>query len=160
MEFKHNWNESAIHQFYAILEVNIEDETLAWMTGKKSFGATFQEFAALIGLDYEEMKTGKSMKGLSWIQEHETDIFYPTRKHQHRASKDLKMYPSLIFSTMRQTLMPKVGNSDAVRFPYYEVIWDILNREKLNLIEWMAARMMDCKLGRSGALSTSRTSWH
>ena len=48
--------------------------------------------------------------------------------------------------------MPKVGNSDAVHFPYYEVIQAILNGDKLNMIEWMVARMMDCKLDRIGAL--------
>ena len=58
---------------------------------------------------------------------------------------------------VRRTIMPKVGNSDVVHFPYYEVIWAILNGEKLNMIEWMVARMMDYKLDRSSALSTSRT---
>ena len=53
--------------------------------------------------------------------------------------------------------MPKVGNSDAIHFQYYEVIQAILNGEKLNKTEWMATRMMDCKLDRSSALSTSRT---
>ena len=48
--------------------------------------------------------------------------------------------------------MPKVGNSDAVHFPYYEVIQAILNGDKLNMIEWMATKMMDYKLDRSGAL--------
>ena len=41
MEFKHNWNELAIFQFYATLEVDMEDESLAWMTVKKSFAALF-----------------------------------------------------------------------------------------------------------------------
>jgi len=43
--------------------------------------------------------------------------------------------------------MPKVGNSDVVRFPYYEVIEAILSRDKLNMVEWMATRMMECRLG-------------
>ena len=60
MGFRHNWNESIIRQFYATLEVDMEDECLTWMTGKKSFVASFQDFASLIGLDYEEMKTGKT----------------------------------------------------------------------------------------------------
>jgi hypothetical protein len=40
MEFSHNWNESAIHQFNATLEVNMEDELLTWMTSKKIFTAS------------------------------------------------------------------------------------------------------------------------
>jgi len=41
MEFSYNWNESPISQFYATLEVNMEDELLTWMTGKKIFTASF-----------------------------------------------------------------------------------------------------------------------
>ena len=41
MEFMHNWNESIVCQFYATLEVDMEDERLTWMTGKKSFVASF-----------------------------------------------------------------------------------------------------------------------
>ena len=64
MEFRHNWNESVLHQFYATLEVNMEDERLTWMTSKKSFVASFQDLASLIGLDYAEMKIGKSVSDL------------------------------------------------------------------------------------------------
>ena len=42
----------------------MEDELLTWMTGKKIFTTSFQEFAILIGLDYEEMKIGKSVGDL------------------------------------------------------------------------------------------------
>ena len=83
MEFRHNWNESIIRQFYTTLEVDMEDECLTWMTGKKSFVASFQDFASLIGLDYAEMKTRKSVNDLPKMHGQETYIFYPTRKHQH-----------------------------------------------------------------------------
>ena len=48
--------------------------------------------------------------------------------------------------------MPKVGNSDAVCIPYYEVIRAIMSGDKLNFVEWMAARMVECRLDRRGAL--------
>jgi len=41
MEFRHNWNESMVHQFYSTPKVDMEDERLTWMTGKKSFVASF-----------------------------------------------------------------------------------------------------------------------
>ena len=68
------------------------------------------------------MKIRKSVSDLPKMQEQETYVFYPTWKHQHGVSKHFKRYPSLIFSMLRRTIMPKVGNSDAVRFPYYEAI--------------------------------------
>jgi hypothetical protein len=98
------------------------------------------------------MKIEKSVSDLPTMQEQETYLFYPTRKHQHGASKHLKRYPSLIFSRLRHTIMPQVGNSDDIRFPYYEAIRAILTRDKLNMIEWMATRMIECRLDRRGAL--------
>ena len=86
------------------------------------------------------------------MQEHETYVFYLDGKHHHGASKDIRRYPSLIFSMLRHTIMPKVGNSDAVHIPYYEAIEAIMSRDKLNIVEWMAARMVECKLDRRGAL--------
>ena len=43
-------------------------------------------------------------------------------------------------------MMPKVGNSDVLHFPYYEGIRAILSGDKLNMVEWMAARMIECRL--------------
>ena len=48
--------------------------------------------------------------------------------------------------------MPKMGNSLVVRFPYYEAIRATLSGDKLNMVVWMAARMIECKLDRKGAL--------
>ena len=64
----------------------------------------------------------------------------------------LQEVPSLIFGMLRRTIMPKVGNNDVVRFPYYEAIRAIQSGDKLNVVEWMAARMIECKLDRRGAL--------
>ena len=89
------------------------------------------------------MKTRKSVSDLPAVQGQESYVFYPTGKHQHGATKHLKRYPSLIFSMLRCTIMPKVGNSDVVRFPYYEAIRAIQSRDKLNMVEWMAARMIE-----------------
>ena len=53
---------------------------------------------------------------------------------------------------LRRTIMPKVGNTNAIRFPYYEAIQAIQSGDKLNMVEWMAARMIECRLDRRGAL--------
>ena len=112
----------------------MEDELLTWMSGKNSFTTSFWDFATLIGLNYEEMKTGKSMGDLLPMQEHETYVFYSDGKHHHGASKDFRRYPSLIFSMLRHTIMPKVGNFDVVRIPYYEAIRAIIFGDKLNMV--------------------------
>ena len=45
--------------------------------------------------------------------------------------------------------MPKVRNNDVIRFSYFETIRAIHSRDKLNMVEWVAARMIECKLDRS-----------
>ena len=45
---------------------------MTWMTGRERRTASFWEFAALIDLDYDEMKAGKSMKSLPPMQVHIT----------------------------------------------------------------------------------------
>lgn len=80
------------------------------------------------------MQTGRSVNDLPRMREHETYIFYPTGEHHHGASRDLKRYPLLIFSILRRTVMPKVGNNDIVRFPYYEAIRAVLSGDKLNIV--------------------------
>ena len=49
--------------------------------------------------------------------------------------------------------MLKVGNSNVVRFPYYEAIRAIVSWDKLNMIEWMATWMIECRLDRRGVLA-------
>lgn len=92
------------------------------------------------------------MNDLPRTQEHETYIFYPIGEHHHGASRNLKRYPLLIFSLLRRTIIPKVGNNDSIRFPYYKVIRAILSGVKLNIVEWMISRMIECKLDQRCAL--------
>jgi hypothetical protein len=106
------------------------------------------------------MKTGKSVGDLLPMQEHESYVFYSDGKHDHGASKDFRRYPSLIFSMLRHTIMPKVGSSDAICIPYYETIQAIISGDKLNIVEWIAAWMVECRLDSRVAWSYSRTSWH
>jgi hypothetical protein len=46
--FQHrcDWNEIVVRQFYATPELNMDEETFVWMTGKRRYHATFAEFAA------------------------------------------------------------------------------------------------------------------
>ena len=45
LEFRQDWNEAVICQFYATLEVQAENEKLIWMTGTRRFEATFKDLA-------------------------------------------------------------------------------------------------------------------
>jgi hypothetical protein len=50
------WNETVIRQFYANIEISMEEEKIWWKTGKRVYYATFAQFAAANQLDYDLMK--------------------------------------------------------------------------------------------------------
>ena len=53
LEHRCDWNDTIIRQFYATVEVNMEEESLEWMTGKRKYEATFGEFATANELNYD-----------------------------------------------------------------------------------------------------------
>lgn len=53
LEHRCDWNDTIIRQFYATVEVNMEEESLEWMTGQRKYEATFREFATANELNYD-----------------------------------------------------------------------------------------------------------
>ena len=47
------WNETVIRLFYATLEISMEEEIIWWTTGKRTYYASFAQFAAANQLDYD-----------------------------------------------------------------------------------------------------------
>lgn len=46
LQHRCDWNETIIRQFYATLEIDLVEEKLWWTTGKRTYYATFAQFAA------------------------------------------------------------------------------------------------------------------
>jgi hypothetical protein len=49
----------AVKQFLATAEIDIEEESITWMTGFKRYSATFVDFAAANSLNYHYRKLVK-----------------------------------------------------------------------------------------------------
>ena len=47
-----------IHQFYATAKVNMEARTIEWITGKRKYEATFEEFATANKLHFQLISNG------------------------------------------------------------------------------------------------------
>ena len=56
-----DYNEMIIRRFYATVEVDMEKKMFEWITGKKRYQATFQEFAEANKLDYEQISHGANI---------------------------------------------------------------------------------------------------
>lgn len=59
----------------------------------------------------------------------------------------------MLNAMLRCTLMPKGGNTDRVRSPHYEVLGAILDGVKLNMVEYLVSKMLDCKHNLSSGLA-------
>jgi hypothetical protein len=53
-----DFNEMAVKQFLATAEIDIEEESIIWMTGFKRYSATFADFAAANSLNYSIILAG------------------------------------------------------------------------------------------------------
>ena len=75
LQYRCDWNETVIRQFYATLEISMEEERIWWTTGKKTYYATFAQFAAANELDYDFITNEQSVNVVLEISLDEND--YP-----------------------------------------------------------------------------------
>ena len=78
---------------------------------------------------------------------------------EFRKIKGLAMEPSALNTMLRCTLLPKVGNTDAICEKYYVAIKSILDGTKLNWVDFLVEELMWCKHEVKGSWVTSPTSW-
>jgi len=52
----------------------------------------------------------------------------------------------VVYEILRHTIMPFVAVEDsAIGWPFLEIIYVMMSREKLNLLDWMVSQMLDYK---------------
>jgi hypothetical protein len=84
MEHKCDWNDTVIRQFYATVEIVSIEEKLTWMTGKNRYEATFEEFATVNKLNYNEISQGVDITDESYLTLHEIILYHePPRTGIH-----------------------------------------------------------------------------
>ena len=78
LQHRCDWNETIIRQFYATLEIDLVEEKLWWTTGKRTYYATFVQFAAANELDYELLTTKDSSNVVleNPLDENDYPMFY------------------------------------------------------------------------------------
>ena len=60
LQHRCDWNETVIRQFYATLKISMEEERIWWTTGKRTYYASFAQFAAANQLDYDFITSDQS----------------------------------------------------------------------------------------------------
>jgi len=121
LQHRCDWNETVIRQFYATLEISMEEEKIWWKTGMRIYYATFAQFAAANQLDYDFITNEQSMNIVleNPLDENDYHVYYEPANvgidREFGRTQGLRHHPAVINKIAGVTFMPKSGNKDKVR---------------------------------------------
>jgi len=125
---------------------------LWWNTRKKTYYATFAQFAAANELDYEFLTAKDSVNIMmeNPMNENDHPMFYESARSGIRRSfgktHGLKHHSVVINKIARVTFMSKSGNKDKVHGLYLNVISHVMNGDKINIIALIMDQMAELRL--------------
>ena len=102
-----DWDEIIIRQFYATLQIDMVEETLAWMTGKRIYHTIFAEFATANLLNYDFLKDEQSVNMVmeNLLDENDYSVYYePACLGIHRVFGD---YPNITTNKVMTNIFKK-----------------------------------------------------
>jgi hypothetical protein len=106
------FSETAVKQFLATTEIDIEEESITWMTGFKRYSATFAEFTAANSLNYDTISAGIDLytedNFEGFMQFYEPARLGIPRRFGETAG--LRHHPAVINKIARVTILPKSGD--------------------------------------------------
>jgi hypothetical protein len=104
----------AVKQFLATAEIDIDEESITWMTGFKRYSATF---AAANSLDYGTISAGIDLYTKDNFEEF-VQFYEPARlgiPRRNGETAGLRHHPVVINKIGRVTILPKSGDKSKIR---------------------------------------------
>jgi hypothetical protein len=124
--------------------MDFDAKNIKWMTGKSEYETTFAEFAAANYLDYEYFTDGVDVYNEDILEN--TVVFYgPGTSNaiiMNWLAAGLRHHPTVINNIIRHTFMPKSGNKDKVREHYWNVINQIMNETRFDVVKLILEQMI------------------
>lgn len=159
-EFKQDWCEEVILQFYATLYID-DDKTMWWMTNGKRYTCTFQEFALFLGFasfdkDEENQKTRiHAAKGS--LSPSELSALYPASALQKpdyvRGSiKYMLPLPLTLSRIFRRTIAPKLGDSGSIRRWAANLVMQFHKQEDFQVVDFIFNELKNASADKSRCL--------
>jgi hypothetical protein len=138
---KRNWNDMIVRQFYATMEIDTMNEKIEWMTGKRRYSATFDEFAIANELDNGFFANSIDLDEEDPLPIEQRRQFYEpeSTKIQFKIGgpKGLRHHPAVINKIARVTFMPEGGTRGAIRDKYWNIIHHIMFSKKFDVVKFM-----------------------
>jgi hypothetical protein len=134
-----DFNEMVVKQFLATSEIDIEEESITWMTGFKRYSASFADFAAANSLDYGTISAGLDLYTEDNFEDF-VQFYEPARlgiPRRFGETAGLRHHPAVINNVARVTILPKSGDKSKIRDKFWNIIQHIMNGEIMNIVLFM-----------------------
>jgi hypothetical protein len=145
----------AVKQFLATIEIDIDEQSITWMTGFKRYSATFAEFATANSLDYDTILVGIDLytedNFEEFVQFYELTRLGIPRRFGETAR--LRHHPAVINKIARVTILPKSGDKSRIRNKFWNIIHHIMNGDVMNVVLFMMRQLNGLKMDKNQNLA-------
>jgi hypothetical protein len=150
-----DFSEMAVKQFLATAEIDIDEESITWMTGFKRYSAIFAEFAAANSLDYGTISAETDLYTEGNFEDF-VQFYEPARlgiPRRFGETAGLRHHPAVINKIARVTILPKSGHKSKIRDKLWNIIHHVIYGEVMNVVLFMMRQLNDLKMDKNQNLA-------
>jgi hypothetical protein len=118
LQFRHNWNQEIISEFYSTLFYDKKERIFMSMTNGRRFHVKLTQFAQILGLSSQLDIPKKLHSGWVMMPREMTHMYVQDGGFQPPKVEGLLPHFLVLHRMMRRTLAPRIGYSEAI--PAYE----------------------------------------
>jgi hypothetical protein len=144
-----------VKQFLATAEIDIDEQSITWMTGFKRYSATFAKFATANSLDYDTISAGIDLYTEDNFEEF-VQFYEPARlgiPRRFGETPGLRHHPAVINKIARVTILPKSEDKSKIKDKFWNIIHHIMNGEVMNVVLFMMRQLNDLKMDKNQNLA-------
>jgi hypothetical protein len=118
LQFRHNWNQEIISEFYSTLFYDKKERIFMWMTNGRRFHVKLAQFALILGLS-SQLDIPKKLHS-RWVMmpREMTPMYIQDGGFQPPKVEGLLLHYLVLHHMMRKILAPRIGYSEVI--PAYE----------------------------------------
>jgi hypothetical protein len=118
LQFRYNWNQEIIYEFYSTLFYDKKERIFMWMTNDKRFHVRLAQFAQILGLSSQLDIPKKLHSGRVIMPREMTPMYVQDRGFQPPKVEGMLPHFLVLHQMWRRTLALRIGYSEAI--PAYE----------------------------------------
>jgi hypothetical protein len=118
LQFRHNWNQEIICEFYSTLFYDKKERIFMWMTNGRSFNVRLAQFAQILGLSSQLDIPKKLHSGWVMMPREMTPMYVQDGGFQPPKVEGMLSHFLVLHWMMRRTLALRIGYLEAI--PTYE----------------------------------------